>query len=75
MGLYLQSRIVLLPRLCALDVCWPRLGLFAFDVNRTGFAALLYAGLYVQSRILHQQGLCAHDVFKPNQGFCAFAVN
>ena len=44
--------------LCALDVCWSRLGVFSFDVNRTG-CAVPYVGLYVQSRIVLLPGVCA----------------
>ena len=47
----LQSRVVLLPGVCVLDVCSPRLGLSAIVVNRTRCAAL-YVGLYVQSRVV-----------------------
>ena len=61
MGLYVQAWVVLLPGLYALDVCWPRLGLCAFDVKRIRCAAL-YVGLYVQYRILLLPGLCELDV-------------
>ena len=44
-GLDVQFRVVLLLGLCALEVCWPSLGLFAIDVNRTHCA--LYVGLDV----------------------------
>ena len=50
-ALYVQFRFVLLPGLCALDLCWPNLGCCAFDVNRTRFTAMLFVGLYVQSWI------------------------
>ena len=46
-GLYIQSRIVLLPGVCTLDICCPSLGLCAFDVNRTRCAALRYVFQYV----------------------------
>ena len=67
MGLYVQYRIVLLPGVCALDVCWPSLGLSAFDVNRTR-CAILCVGLYVQSRVVLLTGLCAIDEFWPRLG-------
>ena len=67
-------RIVLLPGLCALDVCRPSLGLCAFDVNRTRCAAL-YVGLYVQSRVVLLPGLCAVDVCWPSLALCAFDVD
>ena len=73
-GLDLQSRIVLLPGLCALDVCWLSLGLCEFDVDRTRCAAL-YVGLYVQSRVMLLPGLCALDVCWMSLGLCAFDVN
>ena len=52
MGLGVQSRIVLLPGLCALNVCYLSLKLCTFDVNRTRCAAMLYVGLGVQSKIV-----------------------
>ena len=73
-GIYVQSRIVLLPGLWALDVCCPSLGLCAFDINRTRCAAL-YVGLYVQFRVVLLPGLCALDVCWPSLGLCAFNVN
>ena len=62
-------RIVFLPGLCVLDVCWRILGFCVFDVNRTRRAAL-YVGLYVQSRVVILPGLCALDVCWPCLG-CA----
>ena len=69
-----DSRVVLLPGQCALDVCWLSLGLCAFDVNRTRFAALLYVGLYVQSRIVFVPGLCSLDVSWPSLGLCTIEL-
>ena len=71
--LYVQSRIVLLPDLCALDVCCPSLGLYLFDVNRTRCTAL-WVGLYVQSRTVLLPGPCALDVWCPSLGSCRFEV-
>ena len=66
---------MLLPGLYALDVCWLRLGLCVFDVNRTRCAAL-YVGLYVQSsRFVLLPGLYALDMCCPSLGFGAFDVN
>ena len=73
-SLYSQSRILLLPGLCAIDLCWPSLGFFTFDVNRTD-CAILCVGLYVQSRNVLLQELCAFDVRWPSLGLCAFGVN
>ena len=61
-GLNIRSRIVLLPGLCALDVCWASLALCALYVHRTRCAAPLCVGPYVQSRSLLLPGLCALDV-------------
>ena len=55
-----------LPELYAIDVCYPSIGLCAFDVNRTHCATLLYMGLGVQSRIVLLPGLCALDVCWPS---------
>ena len=75
MGLFVQLRFVLLPGLCALDLCWPSLGLCAFDVNRTRFATMLHVGLYVLSQIVLLSGLCALDVCWLSLGLCVFDVN
>ena len=72
--LYVKSRVELMPGLCALDVCWPSLGLCAFDVSRTRCAAL-YVSPYVQSRIVLLPALWALNVCWPSLGLCAFDVN
>ena len=85
-GLGVLSRIVLLPGLCALDLCWPSQGLCAFDVNRTEMRSryilsLWYGcaaecvGLGVLSRVVLLPGLCAFEVCWPSLGLCAFDVN
>ena len=75
MVLYEQSRIVLLPELYEIDVCCPRIGLCAFDVNQTSCAALLYMGLDVQSRNVLLPELCSLHVCCPSLELCAFDVN
>ena len=61
MWAYMRNGVVLLPGLCTFDVCWPSLGLYAFDVNRTDLgilfamcygSAALCVGLDVQSRVV-----------------------
>ena len=71
----MQPRIVFLAELCTLHVCWSSLGVCAFNVYRTRYAALLYVGLYVQSRIVLLVGICAVDVCWSSLGLCAFDVN
>ena len=74
-GLYVLSWIMLLPRLCVLNLCYPSLGFCSFDVYRTRCAALLYVGLRVHSRIVLLPEMCALDVWCPGLGLCAFDVN
>ena len=66
---------MLLPELYAIDVCCPRIGLCAFDVNQTRCAALLYVGLGVQSRNVLLPGLCSLHVCCPSLELCALNVN
>ena len=66
---------MLLPGLCALDMCCPSLGLCAFDVNRTFCVALGHVSQYVLSRIVLLRGLCALEMCCPSLGLCEFDVN
>ena len=66
-GRYVQSRIVLLPGLFALDVCWQSLDFCAFRRYQTRCAAPLYVGLGVQSRIVLSvpRFVCARHLSNP----------
>ena len=73
-GLGVQSRIVLLPGLCALDVCWPSLRLCAFDVNRPAVLPCCTWANMCSPRLCSCQDY-ALDMCCQSQELCAFDVN
>ena len=70
-GQYVQSTIVLLPGLCALDVCCPTIGLRAFDVNRTRDSIPVFNLFYVTAVLPLRRPICAVPDCAPADHMCA----